>query len=77
MENLEPKEKSLDYIKSTEEAVTLFTSGEWNENDAISYLKENKKETAEFCLQVIESYSEKDKTGAIRLGMIIEKLLEK
>ncbi len=73
----QPKiEKQQDATPQTvEDAVKLFISGEYNEIETIKYLRANREEINEFCMQTYESYQSGDKSGIIKLGMIIEKLL--
>ena len=61
--------------QSVKEAVGLFVNGEYDENKVIEYLRANRGEVGEFCLQTYEAYRSGDTTGIIRLGMIIDKLL--
>ena len=62
-------------LNSVEEAVGRFVDNECDENDAINYLRANPDEVTEFCLQTFEAYRTGDKTGMIKLGMIIKALL--
>jgi hypothetical protein len=72
----QPKIKKQEIMpESVEEAVKLFVGGEFDENDAINYLRANRGEVTEFCLQTFEKYQGGDKSGIIKLGMIIDKLL--
>ena len=67
-------EKKEVTTKTVEDAVHLLTR-EHNEDGAIEYLRANREDSAEFCLQTFESYQSGDKTGIMQLGKIIEKLL--
>ena len=70
--NIEQKEV---LPQSVEEAVELYTGGKLDEDGAVAYLRSNKNQITEFCLQTYEAYSEGDKSGIIKLGMILEKAL--
>ena len=61
--------------QSVPEIVNQFTSGTISEKDVIRYLRENKKDITEFCLQTFEAYREGDKTGLLHLATIIESSL--
>lgn len=61
--------------QSVEEITKQFTQGDLNENQVIDYLRANRNDVTEFCLQTFEAYQSGDKTGIIKLGMIIEELL--
>jgi hypothetical protein len=60
--------------KNVEEAVQCFQDN--NNAAAIEYLRENRKDIGEFCLQVKECYSENDRnTPFLRLAGLIDELL--
>ncbi len=60
--------------QSTEEAVSAFLEGD---NDAaVSYLRSNRDEIGEFCLQVRDTYQEHDtNTAFLQLAQLIDSLL--
>ncbi len=62
-------------FQKVEDAVDAFINGEVDELKIIDYLRANRDNITEFCLQVNESYQSGDKTGTIKLATIIEKLL--
>ncbi|HBH46167.1 MAG TPA: hypothetical protein DDX47_02255 [Candidatus Jacksonbacteria bacterium] len=60
--------------KSVEAAVRCFLDGDTNV--AIAFLRANRDEITEFCLQVRDSYTESDRaTPFAMLARLIEKLL--
>ena len=60
--------------KNVEEAVKCFQDGKTKE--AIMYLRENRNDISEFCLQIKDCYSEKDTTTPIlKLAQLIDELL--
>jgi len=60
--------------KSVEEAVQCFQDDKTEAT--IKYLRENRNDIGEFCLQVKECYSENDmSTPFLRLAELIDKLL--
>ncbi len=60
--------------KTVEEAVLCFQDGK--NKEAIAYLRENRNDIGEFCLQVKECYLENDTiTPFLRLAQLIEELL--
>ncbi|MFH1766901.1 MAG: hypothetical protein ABH826_02295 [Patescibacteria group bacterium] len=62
-------------LHSVEEAVEQLV-GKFNEAAAIKFLRSNKGDIPEFCLQVKDRYSENDSTTPILLlASIIEKLV--
>jgi len=71
-ENYEPcPEKEITTVGM---AVECFLDGDTA--STIKFLKAHKDETAEFCLQLQDSYQENDRrTPVIRLSMLIEELL--
>ena len=67
-------EQQKNIPQNVEEAVESFT----NKHDMeliIEYLRKNREDITEFCLQVSEAYKEGDNTGVMKLSQIIEKLL--
>lgn len=68
------REKTGESILNVETVVEMFFN---NENkQVIEFLRKNKDQVAEFCLQVVESYRESDyKSAVARLSMLIEELL--
>lgn len=73
MENMKPK-MEVAVLKTVEEAVKCFHDDKYD--DAINFLRNNRKEIGEFCLQIRDSYGENDKsTPFLRIAMLIEKLL--
>jgi|GEM_PF-563923 len=60
--------------KSVEEAVKCFLDGK--DDETISFLRNNKGEISEFCLQIRDSYGEDDKiTPFMLIARLIERLL--
>lgn len=60
--------------KTVEEAIKCFHDD--NYEATINFLRNNRDEIGEFCLQIRDSYNEGDKsTPFLRLSMLIEKLL--
>lgn len=60
--------------QSTEEAVSCFLNGD--NNAAVSYLRNNRDEIGEFCLQVRDAYQEHDTTTPfLELAQLIDSLL--
>lgn len=61
--------------QNVDDAVRLFMDGNLNEGDIINYLRSNRDDITEFCLQVYESYQEGDKAGIIKISMLLDKAL--
>lgn len=60
--------------QSTEEAISRFINGD--NNAAVSFLRAHRDETAEFCLQVRDTYQKHDTTTPfVKLAQLIESLL--
>jgi hypothetical protein len=74
--NIEKFEKAPKEPQTTEHVVSQFING--NNEVAISFLKDNKNEIGEFCLQVRDAYGENDKsTPFLKLAEIINLIIEK
>ncbi|NOY35840.1 MAG: hypothetical protein GXP44_02910 [bacterium] len=61
--------------QTVEEAVKMFVSGDLGEDGAINYLRENRNEITEFCLQTYEAYQDGDNSGIIRISILLGKAL--
>jgi len=71
----QPKiEKIETTLHSVEDAVNLFIKGD-DTACVINYLRLNRDDVVEFCMQVHETYRDGDKSGIIKLGMLIKELL--
>lgn len=68
------KKEQQDVPQTVEEAVRLLVS-ENNLKKAADYLRNNRNEITEFCLQVIEYFKEGDLTGCVYLARLIKSLL--
>ncbi len=62
--------------RNVEETVKFFMDGDLDEEGVIDYLRNNRDDITEFCLQVYESYQDGDKSGVIKISMILDKALE-
>lgn len=74
IETVKPQEMKAETPKTVEDAVNSFLQEKYD--DVINFLKNNREEIGEFCLQVKDSYGENDKsTPLLMMAVLIEKLL--
>jgi len=72
---LSPEQSQAGEMPETvEEAVTRFQDDD--SEAAISFLRDNKREVGEFCMQIRDKYADNDTaTPFLRLAKLIEELL--
>ena len=71
---MEPRESAPREPQSVQDAVSRLIGGDTEA--AVAFLRANREEVAEFCLQVRDTYQESDTTTPfVQLALLIESLL--